>query len=153
MKTLSVLALCLAIAPAHAGPERSPYQRQSPGAVCQPTTPVDARYVNYLEGAVTVDKPASVTCALPPVGPGYKQVGAYVTYWDGTPAWGKQACTFHNGFPSSSRSAPIEEVSAGSPVGEAAFPTDKAGFVAHAAVCTVLPGQMLYGVSVDLSPW
>lgn len=153
MKLLPPIALCLAIAPAHAGPARSPYQLQSPGSVCLPTTPDDAHYVSYLDGAVRVSKPASVTCELPSSVPGYAQDGAYVTYWDGSPAWGKQACTFHNGFPTRSREVPVLEFAPGSALGQAMFPTGEAGFVAHAVVCEVLPGQTLYAVSVDLRPW
>ncbi len=153
MKLLPAFAFCLAIAPAHAGPERSPYQLQAPGSVCLPTSPDDAHYVNYLDGAVRASKPASVTCALPPSVPGYAQDSAYVTYWDGSPAWGRQKCTFYNSFPTRSWGAVVREFEPGSVLGQAVFPAAKAGFVAHAVVCEVLPGQMLYAVTVDLRPW
>lgn len=150
MKYLIPLLISFAIMPTATGADGYPYLLQSPGSVCQPTTPEDARHVSYLDGAVTVDKPASVTCPLPSVLPFHVQGTAQVTYWSGSREWKGQQCEFFNGFPTRSQREQIYGLPGREHIGRAVFHTEKAGFVAHAAVCTVLPGQMLYGVSINM---
>lgn len=153
MKIPVLLALLLAIAPAEAEPPRTPFQLNVSGSVCQPTTPEDAQYVTYLDGAARADKPASVTCPLPPRPPGYRQVTARVTYWYGPGKWSeKQQCEFFNSFPNLHQRVPVLGIPGREHIGEAVFNPEKAGFVASVAVCALLPGQMLYGVSVDPLP-
>ena len=153
MKMPVFLALLLAVAPAQAEPFRTPFQLDASGSVCQPTTPEDAKYVTYLDGAARADKPASVTCPLPPLTPGYRQVTARVTYWYEPGKWSKkQQCEFFNVFPNLHRRVPVLGIPGRERIGEAVFDPAEAGFVASVAICTLLPGQMLYAVTVDPLP-
>lgn len=152
MRVFLLFAFLLVISPAHAEPPRTPFQLTASGSVCQPTTPEDARYITYLDGAVRADKPASLTCPLPPHPPEYRQVTARVTYW-GPGKWSKkQQCEFFNVFPNLHQRAPVIPLPTSPHIAEAVFDTEKAGFVVRVAVCTLLPGQMLYAVSVDPLP-
>lgn len=154
MKTLPLFAFLLAIAPAYAEPPHTPFDLNASGSVCQPTTPEDAQYITYLDGVVRADKPASVTCPLPPRPPWYQQVTARVTYWHGPGTWSKkQQCEFFNVFPSLSQRVPIRGLPGRAHIGQAVFDREEAGFVAGVAVCMVLPGQMLYAVSASVVPY
>ncbi len=122
------------------------------GSVCQPVTPADAAVISYPEGAVIASAPAQVSCALTGSLPGHRQVGAMVALYDGTREWKKNQCRFFNSFPSRSQAVPVIGIVGREHIGLAEFYADKAGFVATSAVCTLYPGQMLYGIDVYMEP-
>lgn len=122
------------------------------GSVCQPVTPADAAVISYPDGAVVASAPARVSCALTGSLPGHRQVGAMVSFQSLAREWKKSQCRFINAFPSRSQAVAVTGIRGREHIGLAEFSSDKAGFVAHAAVCTLYPGQMLYGVDVYLEP-
>lgn len=122
------------------------------GSVCQPVTPADAAVISYPDGAVVASAPAQVSCALTGSLPGHRQVGAMVAFYSGTREWKKSQCRFFNAFPSRSHAVAVAGIPGREHIGLAEFSREKADFVAYAAVCTLYPGQMLYGVDVYLEP-
>lgn len=122
------------------------------GSVCQPATPADAAVISYPEGAVAATAPAQVSCALTGSLPGHRQVGATITFYSDTRDWKKSMCRFVNAFPSRSQDVEVVGIPDREHIGLAEFSGDKAGFVATAAVCTLYPEQLLYGVDAYFEP-
>lgn len=122
------------------------------GSVCQPATPADAAVISHQEGAAVATAPARVACALTGSLPGHRQVGATIAFQSETGKWMKSDCRFFNAFPSRSMVVEVAGIPLREHIGLAEFASEKAGFVAHAAVCTLYPGQMLYGVDVFFEP-
>lgn len=122
------------------------------GSVCRPVTPADAAVVSYPEGAVVASAPARVSCALTGSLPGHRQVGAMIAFYSDAREWKKSQCRFFNAFPSRSQAVAVTGIPGREHIGLAEFSSEKAGFVANAAVCTLYPGQELYGVDVYFEP-
>lgn len=122
------------------------------GSVCRPVTPADAAVVSYPQGAVVASAPARVSCALTGSLPGHRQVGAMIAFYSDTRQWKKSQCRFFNAFPSRGHDVAVAGIPGREHIGLAEFHGGKAGFVANAAVCTLYPGQTLYGVDAYFEP-
>ncbi|MDQ2701679.1 MAG: hypothetical protein M3Y70_02450 [Pseudomonadota bacterium] len=145
---VAVLASLLSAGPSQAADES---EIIAAGSVCQPATPADGASIDYLEGRTRANAAVDVTCAFPPVPPGYAQVRAELYFSDARGYWSKNRCRFYNAG-SARHDARVEPHPASPNIGVARFIVDEVGFPAHAVVCNLLPGQSVYAATTVVRP-
>jgi hypothetical protein len=124
------------------------------GSHCQPTEPGYVDSLSYEQGAVTNagKREVRVTCPLPAVVPGYMMVGASVALLDFDQKWGRR-CLFHNLWPGQSPQPAVLDGLPNTPwIATAEIAVDSSVFVPHSVICPLVPGQTLYGLTIQLEP-